>query len=221
MVAAFLFAVLPAFAKYQDVPYYLLSSPEVRRDLGLSHEAGVKIDDLFDLADEMDGKTIRPPRDAKKIAELKKKGMTSFGLREQTLAYVDGRQAERLRQYEWQRNEAWLLNDPKMVKRIGVSPEVVRKVKAAQEREFADWQKRSVGSDARLSKNISAAKRERILAGARKTWDQSQLRCKEILYHALTLSHRERMRSVLGRPFDLNKIHFRGQPTMVAGHYGA
>jgi hypothetical protein len=206
LFAPILYAVL-GFQAEPRAPTFFLNSPQVRRDLGLSHADSVKITSMLAEADELDGHLWGPPPSPKVIDELRKKH-SSADLRKQVAEMLTPAQNHRLWQLEWQQDAPWLINDPEMAKRIGASAVQVKRIRDTQQRAFTIYNQALNRGNLETKNSKSNAEQQRINARSRAATERYNSVCLASVHSVLTPSQRVRMKLLLGKQFDFDHLRF-------------
>jgi hypothetical protein len=184
---------------------FLLGSPQVRRELNLSHEKSLRIVGLLNEAARLNRGGVMTLEDVAR-SKVERQKTDPETLRRRALEYLSPRQLERLQQISNQGAAPFLLNNSSIARKIGATPSQVRRVQKTQEQEFKRYQRllkplddehfAEVRSGSSSGKETLERDRKRNqLAG------EYLRRCRAALTDALTPEQEKRWRSLLGEPF--------------------
>jgi len=172
-----------------EPPTYLLGSPEVRQELGLTHESSLKIRGLLDRANGLNRGGFMTVAESKKLDEERKK-FKPEELQRQAAALLTPAQAQRLRQLDLQRIGPHILNMEGMPEKLGVSAGVVARVQAAQSKAYPAYEK-----GLQTGHGVKA-----------NAWYKRE--CALALESNLTAEQKARLKALVGKPFDLDHLHY-------------
>jgi hypothetical protein len=184
---------------------FLLGSPQVRRELNLSHDKSLRIVELLNEAARLDRGGVMTFKDAAKLkAEQQKTDPET--LRRRALEYLSDRQLERLQQISNQGAAPFLLNNSSIAREIGATSSQIRRVQKAQEQEFTRYQRllKPLNEEhfAEIKSGSSSGQKTLERERKRKQLASEYLRrCRAALTNALTPEQEKRWRNFLGKPF--------------------
>jgi hypothetical protein len=187
---------------------FLLGSPQVRRELGLSREKSLRIIQLLNEEARLNRGGVMTSEAAAQLKKQRQKTDPDL-LRERALEQLSLAQLERLQQISNQGAAPFLLNNAGMARKIGASSQQVRRVQKTQEQEFKKFQRLLKSLDdahfAEVKGDKPRAPKKKILERERK---RNQLgseylqRCRAALTDVLTPEQEARWRALLGKPFN-------------------
>jgi hypothetical protein len=186
---------------------FLLGSPQVRRELDLSHEKSLQIIQLLNEAARLNRGGTMTFQSATKLKAERQKTDPDV-LRRHALEQLSLRQLERLEQISNQGAAPFLLNNSGIARKIGASPQQIRRVQKTQEQEFKKFQHllKPLNDEhfAEVRGDKPVASKKKILERERR---RNQLgseylrRCRAALINVLTPDQEKRWRDLLGKPF--------------------
>jgi hypothetical protein len=195
---------------------HLLGSPQVRRELKISHETSIQILNLLNEAARLSQGGVMTYEAAEKL-EAERKQTDPTVLRCRALDLLTAAQLDRLEQLNLQQAAPFVLNNPSVVKKIGASTQQVRRVQAAQKREFDRHQRmlQPLVSEhfAQFGKNPPRESRARAIERDRRIkqlGSEYLHRCRAALLRVLTPAQEARWKALLGAPFNMRQLTYDG-----------
>jgi len=187
---------------------FLLGSPQVRRELGMSHKTSVRVLDLLNYAAYLDrgGLMTRKESDEQQ-AEIQKHSPALLTGR--AVALLSPAQQNRLAQINYQRSGPLVLSYAEVAAQIGVSPEQLKRLQEAETRAYkSSLQSRKVRQQ-KSQKALPYAQQqlreqERIKQSRKEFVHQYRSAIAEIL----TPVQQAHLKLLLGKPFDAEHLTY-------------
>ncbi len=185
----------------------LLGSPQVRRELRLSHQVSLRIVSLLNEANRLNRGGLMIAEESRKLQEERTRASPE-SLRRQAFETLSPTQKQRLEQIELQRGGPLILEDWRFAQRIGVSREQHKKLQPVFNRAFQRYVReiRSLAKSGegwlfRLDRKRYAAKyaaydREFVRIGARR-----RKAVETAIDRTLSPAQKAKWRALLGKPF--------------------
>lgn len=181
---------------------FLLGSPQVRKELGLSHSTAVRVLDLLNYAAYLNRGGLMTTAESETLEAERKKNNPEV-LQRRAVALLSSEQQNRLAQIGYQRGGPFVFNDAWIVQKIGVSATQQKQIESAQKQILKSYsQSRNASQpvgEAQVSDAVAAAKREN---------DRITQQCRTALLRILTPIQQSRWKALLGTPFSTENIRY-------------
>ena len=189
---------------------FLLGSPQVRRELGLSHELSVRVLDLLNYASYLDRGGLMSREEARQQQSESAKHSPGT-LRARTVEILMPAQQTRLEQINYQRAGPFILQDAWVAQQIGVSLAQCQRAEQAQDRAYKNYSRtmkklqHSSASSPALPTNPSQF---RFLEQMQHARDVEIDQCYTALSNVLTMAQKNKLKSFLGKPFNTEHLTY-------------
>ncbi len=198
-------------AKQSDHWFYfafLLGSPQVRRELGLSHETSVRVLDLLNYATYLNrGGLMTRKESAEQKAEVRKHSPEV--LQSRAVELLSPAQQRRLAQINYQRSGPFVLTSfAEVAPQIGVSTEQLKRLQEAATQAYASsLQSRKVRQQSQNA--LSYAQQQlREQQQIKQSQDEFLHQCRAAITEILTPVQQARLKLLLGAPFDAEHLTY-------------
>ncbi|RYX81546.1 hypothetical protein EON83_23590 [bacterium] len=197
--------LMAAFPAGADV--HLLGSPQVRRELGISHDLAGRILNNLNEAARLNQGGVMMQQQFEQL-QTERKATPPETLERQIMTWLSPAQKQRLEQIELQRGGPFIFEDWRFAQRVGLSLEQHKKLNlifsAAFQRELKAAQALSKANKSWfgvLDHKRYASKYSNYYRKLENFGKQRQLTIESALNHSLTQTQKAKWRALLGKPF--------------------